>query len=257
MYSISGFCDLDVADDLARRRGVGEIEEVALDERVVVVDAVQAQLADDVHAREQDLDGGAVERAELAGLHAVLHAELAGGRGRLPERRLVDVAEDRARAGMALERVQQVRARAGGEVGDDGVLAGGLDRLVDGVLGEAADVAEGLAGRAVQQPAVQPPAERRTARRAVGVDVGHEGPGVEAVAMADPGALRHARARPRGERECRVAPRARRAGRQLGAQRLEAAGSDQNLSRHTFRSRRARAAGRARAHRRPRSAART
>ena len=87
---------------------------------------------------------------------------------------------------MAGDGAQQVRGRAGGEVRHDRLgRVGRGQRVAHRLLGEAADVAERDARAAAEQATVDLTAERRAARRPVGVDVVHERPGLEAVAIAD------------------------------------------------------------------------
>ena len=210
------------------------------------------ELDHDVGGGAQRLQRVAIEGVGLHELHALGDAErlgVAAGRG---QRLGVGVGDDGAGVRLAGQRREQVRRRPGGEVGDDGLRAGlGAQRVEHRALGQRADVAEGDARAPAQQPAVDRAADDRAARGPVGVDVGHEGARVEAVAVADAQAVAQQRPGARARAQRGEAPGARRDRRQLALQVGEA--RQRGLSRHarSAGSRPARGRGRARAPRRP------
>ena len=188
---------LDVEHDLAGGDQLREVAEVALDDGVVVLDPVEAELQHDVGLRLERGERVAVERVRADERRAAADAEALRRRARAVQRGGRDVAQHRPRAPVPGDGAQQVRRRPGGEVRHDRLgRVGRGERVAHRLLGEAADVAERDARAAAEQAAVDLAAERRAARRPVGVDVVHERPGLEAVPVADPQPLADAARRP-------------------------------------------------------------
>ncbi len=166
----------------------------------------------------------------------------------------VDISDDRRCDRMGGQALEQVRGGASGEIGyDRRRRLVGRDRLVDRLAGQLADLAEGLTGPSSQQAAVDRPPDRRSPARGVVVDVGHERPGVETVAMADAEPFTEQGPGLRGARHDAEAPRSGRVGRKLALELQEGwAGTCLSARWHRAGPRRSHASGRARA-RRPRA----
>ena len=160
---------------------------MALDERVVVVDAVQAELDDDVGEGRSALQRLAIEGVALHELHALGDAERLGVRGARPRAR-----RGRCRpgwrgrgAGGSAPRAGTAPARRRGRR-PPAPACGSARSASNTACSASARMSRKATARApAQQPAVDRAPTAVRPEGSVGVDMGHEGTRVEAVAVAD------------------------------------------------------------------------